>query len=432
MKAGVVGAGGGGFPTHVKLGARAQTVIANGAECEPLLHKDETAMAHFAPQIVRGVQLCMQAVGATEGVIGVKAKKKHAVHAIEQACRGTDVRLQLLGDYYPAGDEYDLVHTVTGKLIPPGGIPIHVGAIVANVETLINVAAASENHPVTRKLLTISGAVQKPVTLSVPVGISLRECIEAAGGFATSEPVFCIGGLMMGEVSRNIDAPVTKTTTGVIVLPESHPLIQRKLTTPKQQAHIGKSACDQCRFCTELCPRYLLGYPVEPHQVMRSLSFTATGEAHWNAFAALCCSCGLCTLFSCPEQLFPKEACDNSKAQMRKAGLKYNGPSTVHAHPMHEGRRTPISLLTRKLAVTEYDVEIPFREQPLETNRVTVPLRQGAGVPNKPLVKTGDRVSKGQPLGEIPSGQLGASIHAPFAGQVTGVTEQFITLTKAS
>ena len=140
--AGVVGAGGGGFPAHVKLASKAEIIIANGAECEPLLHKDAAVMEHYAAEVVRGVELCMAATGAGEGVIGIKAKKKKAVAAIEAACQGTRVRVQLLGDFYPAGDEYDLVYTVTGKLIPPGGLPIHVGAVVSNVETLVNIARA--------------------------------------------------------------------------------------------------------------------------------------------------------------------------------------------------------------------------------------------------------------------------------------------------
>ena len=107
--AGVVGAGGGGFPTHVKLNAKADTVIANGAECEPLLHKDAVTMEESAAQLVRGMQLAIEAVGAKEGVIGVKGKKKNAVAAVTEASKGTNVRVQLLGDYYPAGDEYDLV-----------------------------------------------------------------------------------------------------------------------------------------------------------------------------------------------------------------------------------------------------------------------------------------------------------------------------------
>ncbi|HEX7470041.1 MAG TPA: NADH dehydrogenase subunit, partial [Verrucomicrobiae bacterium] len=133
--AGVVGAGGGGFPTHVKLAAKADTIIANGAECEPLLHKDAVIMEEQAADLVKGMQLAAAAVGAKDVVIGIKGKKKHAVEAVTAACKGTNVRVHLLGDYYPAGDEYDLVYEVTGRLIPPAGIPIQVGAVVNNVET---------------------------------------------------------------------------------------------------------------------------------------------------------------------------------------------------------------------------------------------------------------------------------------------------------
>jgi Na+-translocating ferredoxin:NAD+ oxidoreductase RnfC subunit len=302
--------------------------------------------------------------------------------------------------------------------------------VVCNVETLVNVAAAVQGSPVTHKTLTISGAVGDPATLTAPVGTSVRECIEAAGGFTVSDPVLCIGGLMMGEATVDFDVPITKTTTGVIVLPRSHSLIQRKLATPEARARIGKSACDQCRYCTEYCPRYLLGYAVEPHQVMRSLGFTGTGAQRWNQFASLCCACGLCTLFSCPEQLFPKEACDESKAVMRKAGQKYAGPPVVRVHPMAGGRRVPIAALTRRLGVTEYDVHGRVLAEPLQPRRVAIALRQGTGLPNKALVKAGDRVKAGQVLGEIPAGQLGALIHAPFAATVAEATETHLILTK--
>jgi Na+-translocating ferredoxin:NAD+ oxidoreductase RnfC subunit len=197
-QAGVVGAGGGGFPTHIKLAAQADTVIANGAECEPLLHKDAVIMEEHAVELVRGVQLAVAATGAKEGVIGIKGKKKHAVEAVTAACQGTNIRVHLLGDYYPAGDEYDLVYHVTGKLIPPGGIPIAVGVVVNNVETFMNIAAAEAGQPVTEKMLTIAGAVKSPVTLRVPIGTTFRDCITAAGGLTTNDPVLCLGGLMMG------------------------------------------------------------------------------------------------------------------------------------------------------------------------------------------------------------------------------------------
>ena len=273
----MVGAGGGGFPTHVKLAANADTVIANGAECEPLLHKDAVVMEKHAAELVRGMQLAMESVGAKTGVIGIKGKKKLAVEAVTAACKGTALSVHLLGDYYPAGDEYDLVYEVTGRLIPPGGIPIQVGAVVNNVETFVNIAAAAEGKPVTHKWLTIAGAVRSPATLRVPIGTTYRDCLEAVGGLTTEDPVLCIGGLMMGQTTDDLDAPITKTATGVVILPRDHHVMERKLKPNKVQAKIGKSACDQCRYCTEYCPRFLLGYAVEPHQVMRSLAFTATG-----------------------------------------------------------------------------------------------------------------------------------------------------------
>ena len=427
-QAGVVGAGGGGFPTHVKLAAKAVTVIANGAECEPLLHKDAVIMEEYAAQLVKGVQLAMIATGATEGVIGIKGKKKHAVEAVTAACVGTDIRVHLLGDYYPAGDEYDLVYTVTGKLIPPGGIPIAVGVVVNNVETFINIAAAAEGKPVTHKMLTIAGAVKNPVTLRVPLGTTFRDCIAAAGGLTTNDPVLCLGGLMMGQTTDDLDTPVTKTSTGVVILPRDHHTIERKLKPNKVQAKIGKSACDQCRYCTEYCPRFLLGYAVEPHQVMRTLAFTATGAAQFNQWAAMCCSCGLCTLYACPEDLFPKEACDDAKTEMRKAQVKWTGPMNPKPHPMADGRKVPIKSLTKKLHVQAYDLPAPLVAQTLSPNRLVLLLKQSAGTACLPKVQPGERVTAGQIIGEPATNALGAILHAPLAGTIREVNDQRIIL----
>ncbi len=424
----MVGAGGGGFPTHVKLAANADTVIANGAECEPLLHKDAVVMEKHAAELVRGMQLAMESVGAKTGVIGIKGKKKLAVEAVTAACKGTALRVHLLGDYYPAGDEYDLVYEVTGRLIPPGGIPIQVGAVVNNVETFVNIAAAAEGKPVTHKWLTIAGAVRSPATLRVPIGTTYRDCLEAVGGLTTEDPVLCIGGLMMGQTTDDLDAPITKTATGVVILPRDHHVMERKLKPNKVQAKIGKSACDQCRYCTEYCPRFLLGYAVEPHQVMRSLAFTATGAEYWNQWATMCCSCGLCTLFACPEELYPKEACDDSKAEMRRANMKWTGPATVKPHAMRDGRHVPIKTLTRKLNVHHYDHPAPLWTGRLEPSRLLLPLKQSAGTPCQSKVKVGDRVTAGQLIAEPAANALGATLHAPLAGTVREITNQRIVL----
>ena len=429
--AGVVGAGGGGFPTHVKLNAKVQTVIANGAECEPLLHKDAVIMEENANELVRGMELAMEAVGAREGVVGIKGKKKHAVESVTAACRGSKVRVQLLGDYYPAGDEYDLVYNVTGKLIPPGGIPLNIGALVNNVETFVNIAAADDNKPLTHKMLTIAGAVKSPVTLKVPIGTTYRECVKYAGGLTTDDPILVIGGLMMGQHTDNLDAPVTKTSTGVVILPRSHHVIERKLKPATAQAKIGKSACDQCRYCTEYCPRFLLGYAVEPHQVMRTLAFTGTGADVFNQWAAMCCSCGLCTLYACPEELFPKEACDDAKTAMRKAQAKWTGPMNPKPHPMGDGRRVPIKSLTKRLHVQDYDLPAPYIKDEIAPHRLVLPLKQSAGTACLPKVRGGDRVSAGQIIGEPDTKALGAILHAPISGVIREVNNENIILEKS-
>jgi Na+-translocating ferredoxin:NAD+ oxidoreductase RnfC subunit len=429
--AGVVGAGGGGFPTHVKLNAKVETVIANGAECEPLLHKDAVVMEENATELVRGIELAMDATGAKDGVVGIKGKKKHAVEAVTAACKGSRVRVQLLGDYYPAGDEYDLVYNVTGKLIPPGGIPLNIGALVNNVETFVNIAAANEDKPLTHKMLTIAGAVKSPVTIKVPIGTTYRECVKYAGGLTTDDPILVIGGLMMGQHTDNLDAPVTKTSTGVVILPRDHHVIERKLKPNKVQAKIGKSACDQCRYCTEYCPRFLLGYAVEPHQVMRTLAFTGTGAEYYNQWAAMCCSCGLCTLYACPEELYPKEACDDAKTAMRKAQVKWTGPMNPKPHPMGDGRRVPIKTLTKKLHVQDYDLPAPLITDEISPSRLVLPLKQSAGTACEAKVKSGDHVSAWQIIGEPAPKALGAILHAPMAGVIREVNSEQIILEKS-
>jgi Na+-translocating ferredoxin:NAD+ oxidoreductase RnfC subunit len=422
-EAGVVGAGGAGFPAHVKLDAQVEYVLANGAECEPLLHKDAELTETHVDQVIRGMEVSMQATGADKAVFGIKAKRTGTVAALEQATSGTPIKVQLFGDYYPAGDEYVLVYECTGRLIPPGGIPLQVGAVVHNSETLFNMAEAMDGKPVTRKILTVTGEVANPMSLSVPVGITLQELIDIAGGATTSDYTAFVGGLMMGKIEQDLSKPVTKTTGGLIVLPTSHRLVQRVLTPDKAMHRIGKSACDQCSYCTEFCPRYLLGYDVQPHKVMRTLGFTASGKHNWSKWADLCCSCGLCTLYSCPEDLFPKEACDQAIADRKEEGIeRWLGPTTeIKAHPMEAGRHVPVKALMQKLGVKSYDRPAPWHHCDYQPRKITLPLGQHLGAPCEPVVKVGDRVAAGQVVADIPEGKLAARIHSSIDGVVTTV-----------
>jgi Na+-translocating ferredoxin:NAD+ oxidoreductase RnfC subunit len=192
--------------------------------------------------------------------------------------------------------------------------------------------------------------------------------------------------------------------------------------------HIGKSACDQCSYCTEFCPRYLLGYEVMPHKVMRSLGFTLTGAENWNQWAELCCACGLCTLYACPEDLYPKEACDQGKHDRRAVGLKFVQQKPVQVHPMKEYRRVPLSMLRKRLKVEEYEAETPFEERDYRPAAVRIKLRQHAGAPAKPAIGEGATVTKGQPIGRVDANELGAAIHASIDGRVRRVTGEFIEI----
>lgn len=416
--AGVVGAGGAGFPAHVKADAKVEYVIANGAECEPLLHKDFELMVHYPERVVQGVKLLMQATGAREGIIGIKEKNRRAIDALNSAIDEPAIQLHTLGDFYPSGDEYILVYEATGRLIPPQGLPLDVGIVVNNVETLYNISAAVEGTPVIEKFITVAGAVNEPVTFTAPVGMSYRDAIEIAGGASVSEFALFVSGIMMGKLEFDLDLPITKTCAGLIVLPVDHTLVQRKGLPVERMHGIGKSACDQCSYCTELCPRYTLGYDVQPHKVMRSLSFTATGEDIWNQFAQLCCACGLCTLYACPEYLYPKEACDKAKVDLKEKGIRWDGPREVSPHPMYEYRRTPLKQLMQRLGVDEYDRPTPFRQIDARPTKVAIPLAQHIGTPATPVVGIGEQINRGQLIAEIPSDKLGARVHASISGVV--------------
>jgi len=427
-EAGVVGAGGAGFPTHVKLAAQAEWMLGNGAECEPLLHKDRELMTHFAAEVLTGMRLAAKAVGATRCAIGVKSKNAASIQALRDAGTGSDVEISQLGDFYPSGDEYELVYSITGRLIPAAGIPLEIGVVVNNVETLLQIARADRGQPVTETFLTVTGLVREPLTAWVPVGTRINDVLNMAGGTAHHRFAVMESGLMMGRLVKDLDSPITKTTAGLIVLPRDHDLIRRYETPAPDQARIGKSACDQCSYCTELCPRYLLGYDVQPHAVMRSLGFTSTGKEVWNQHALLCCGCGICTLYACPEALFPREACLEGTADLRTAGRgKWTGKREVQAHPMKEFRRVPMPLLIKRLGVEGFDHEASYRDVKSEPPLVRIPLKQHSGDPAIPQVRIGDRARKGQLLGEIPPGRLGARIHASIDGRVTRV-EGFVEI----
>jgi Na+-translocating ferredoxin:NAD+ oxidoreductase RnfC subunit len=427
-ESGVVGAGGAGFPTYVKAQAQVEFVIANGAECEPLIHKDAELMKHFPEPILAGMLSLMDAVGAQKGKFGIKTKNAESLAALQSQLKTDRIEFVMLGDFYPSGDEYELVYTATGRLIPAAGIPLQVGCVVSNVETLHNVHLAQQGEAVTHKFLSVCGAVKHPQSFWAPVGMSFRDLLAIAGGATVDDFGIFVSGLMMGTLTFDLGDVVTKTTGGLIILPRDHYLMMRKTRPVKEMHHIGKSACDQCSYCTEFCPRYLLGYDVQPHKVMRSLGFTMTGGDIWNQWSELCCACGLCTLYACPEDLYPKEACDQGKHDRRDAGLKFVQQKPVEVHPMKEYRRVPLSQLRKRLQVEDYETETPFSKAECKPAVVRIKMKQHAGQAAVPVVESGKKVKRGQMVGRVEDGKLGAHVHASIDGKVRTVTPEFVEI----
>jgi len=431
--AGIVGQGGAGFPSHVKYAASADTLIANGCECEPLLHTDYHIMQHCAVGIGRAMQALGDAVGASRRVLGLKEKHTALLPPLREALKTFGVDLFLLDDFYPAGDEQILVREVTGRSVPPLGIPLQVGAVVTNVGTLADVDAAMQGIPFTDKFLTVTGEAGRPGIIRAPLGTPLTDCLAASGGALPANPVFVLGGPMMGQVVEDLDAlsreRVTKTTGGLIVLPSGHPLHINATLKVEVIRRRAASACIQCRYCSDLCPRRLIGHPFETHLVMRA--FAVGNElSELGSQVAICCECGACEQYACPMGMSPRRINQVVKAAMRGTSLQYSGPKDIREDvtAMREYRKIPVPRLAARLGLAPYmSLETPWLGE-LAPSRVDILLRQHIGAPALPVVSAGATVRKGDCIGEVPEGALGARVHASISGKVTAVSDDRISI----
>ncbi|WP_371360858.1 4Fe-4S dicluster domain-containing protein [Sporomusa malonica] len=429
--AGVVGAGGAGFPTHVKLAAQADIYIVNAAECEPMLRTDQQLAARYPELLLQGLTQAMEATGAKEGIIALKAKYQAAIKALEPLLP-PQIRIEILRDIYPAGDEVITIWLTTGRRVPPGGLPLHIGVVVNNVQTLINVAKAMQGEAVTTKTLTVTGAVKSPVTVTVPIGTAMAEVLALAGGATCAQPAYIDGGPMMGKVMTDLAGPVTKTTGGLIVLPADHLLIKSKQQSVKSVLQIAKTVCEQCCYCTELCPRHIIGHELPPHLIVRCVNYNAVGNPQILRSALTCSECGVCEAYSCPVGISPMRVNMALKAEFRAQNLRYQG-QLGQADPMAEHRLIPSARLVSRLNLQPwYPPDAPLQPDLYQPQQVTIPLRQHIGAPSVPVVKEGDGVTTGQLIAELPAGALGAPVHASITGIVTQVSSQAITIRKGS
>ena len=286
--AGIVGLGGAGFPTHVKLspppGKKIETVIVNGCECEPYLTTDNRVMIEEPDRIVSGLRIILKVVQDARGVIAVEDNKPEAIAALKKVCEGVQgIEVAVVKTKYPQGAEKQLIYAITKREVPSGGLPVDVGCIVSNVDTVIAIhRAILRGRPLTRRIVTLTGgAIKNPGNYKARIGTKLGDLVEQAGGFIISPTKVVVGGPMMGTAIFDIDVPIVKTTAGVLFL-------------TKEEAYIPpEQKCIRCGSCVEHCPSGLI-----PTELSADI-LKEDGEAFVRHNGLECIECGSCS-YICP------------------------------------------------------------------------------------------------------------------------------------
>jgi cobalamin reductase len=415
---GIIGAGGAGFPTHIKLSSKADILIMNAAECEPLLHKDIEMLKNYNDTILKGMYTAMELTGASKGIIGIKKKHPEVIDLLKNKVRDT-IDVIAVDDVYPAGDEVTLVYMTTKRVIQPGQLPSSVGCIVQNVETLFNIGL---NKPVAEKFISVAGAVDSPATIKVPVGISYADVLSH---FKITVPDYRVrsGGLMMGVLEKDHDQVVTKRTGAIIILPSDHHCVTmyERFATDHNTDMIAKAGCDQCYICTEFCPRYLLGHPTRPETAMRNRMFTREEMPMIDLGSFSCCECNLCTLYACPEGLDPKGAIVIEKRMLARQKSSWDGPE-VQPHPFYDYRKVPTRKLMQRLDVLHFNDTGPLNNAEFMPAEVRIRLSQHIGAAAKALVKKNQPVKKYDLIARSDE-KISAPVHASIDGIIKEIND---------
>jgi Na+-translocating ferredoxin:NAD+ oxidoreductase subunit C len=308
--AGVVGLGGAAFPAHVKMkpppDTKVELLLLNGAECEPYLTSDHRTMVEYPERVFFGARIMMRALGVDRAVIGVESNKPDAVAALRATIPADlDITVESLTVKYPQGAEKMLIHAVTGREVPSGKLPVHIGAIVQNVGTVAAIAEVFETGlPLVERIVTVTGrGINRPANLIVPVGTRLRDVIDFCGGLNAGAAEIVFGGPMMGMVQADLDTPVTKGTTGVVVLTHEE-------TAPREAY-----PCIKCGRCLDACPVFLVP------QKLGALAQLGRYDEMQQHNLADCMLCGSCS-YVCPSHIPLSQMFALSKAALRRPKVK--------------------------------------------------------------------------------------------------------------
>jgi electron transport complex protein RnfC len=289
--AGVVGLGGAAFPTHVKLSPpkdkAIDTVILNGCECEPYLTTDHRTMVEYPERVQLGIRIMMRCLGVDRAMIGIEKNKPDAIERMEATLPSDiDVTVHPVTVKYPQGAEKMLIDALLGRQVPSGKLPMDVGAVVQNVASVATIAEVFETGlPLIERIVTVTGrGINNPANLIVPVGTKIRDLLDVCGGLTENAYEIVFGGPMMGAAQGNLDTPLLKGTTGVVVLTEAD--CKPKDTHP----------CIRCGHCLDACPVFL-----NP-QLLGRLAMVARYEEMETHDLMDCMLCGCCS-YTCPSNI---------------------------------------------------------------------------------------------------------------------------------
>lgn len=420
--AGIVGAGGAGFPTSVKYTDEADTLIINAAECDPLLYTDYYLMSEEMAKIISAAELVIDACGMREGFLSLKEHIAKRLSLKDGELIGNRVRVKVLPDVYPMGDEIVLIYETVNRVVEPGALPITAGVIVNNVETLYNIYnAAYGGTPVTEKWLTVGGNIETPVVLKAYIGTPVKELFNSLNIEVPEGHVVIDGGAAMGNIINPSVAVITKKTNGILILPDIITAVTSKLQSDDISLKRAASACCSCSRCTDLCPRHLLGYSLEPHKIIRAANAGVIDPQLYKN-AQLCCGCGVCEIIACCNGLSPKRVYSHIKTLMAQNKIRYtHNASEVKVSDVREYRMLPSDRFARMLGVAKYDKMPKFmRNFELMPSRITLSLHWNVGAPATACVKVGDFVCAGDIIGNAHEG-ISANIHSPIDGMVLEV-----------
>lgn len=427
-KAGIIGAGGAGFPTQFKLLKGMDYLVINGAECEPLLYTDYQILQNYGKELIDSLHELLEICEIHQGIIGIKKKYGQLIGTLrDYTQKYPHIHIQAVDNIYPVGDEITLIYECTGRVIPRGELPSSQKVVEINVETLLNIGnCLKHDEPVTHTYMTVGGQIEKPKVIKAPIGMKIKDLLTLIGIEEVEDKSILVGGPMMGNFG-SLDTLITKTTKGIFILPKDHLLHQLKNRANMDTVKRAMSTCSQCRMCTDLCPRNRLGHKVEPHKVMNAIANGLTTHYEGLETALGCCGCNVCSYFACHHELSPSTFMGIIKKELLAHGER--GIKDLNPMPKEDyGTKVPTSRLINRIGLSQYDHKAEFDERELIPPMVYISIAQHIGKKAKILVQKGQEVEIGSLIAARHTEGISANIHASIKGQVVSIKEDIIII----